>query len=149
MDVVAWSPNLTEERATQAGAKLVSKSELFTTSDVVSIHLVLSDRTRGIVDASSLESMKATAYLINTSRAGLVDLGALQSVLEQGKIAGAGLDVFESEPLAADNPWRFVPRTILTPHLGYSTPENFTVFYANVVENIQAWLADKPIRILT
>ena len=149
MDVVAWSPNLTEERAAKAGVKLVSKYDLFSTSDVVSVHLVLSERSRGIVDSASLESMKPTAYLINTSRAGLVDQGALKSVLEQGKIAGAGLDVFESEPLAPDNEWRFVPRTILTPHLGYSTPENFTVFYANVVEDIQAWMAGKPIRILT
>lgn len=149
MDVVAWSPNLTEERAAEAGVTLVTKYELFTTSDVISVHLVLSDRSKGIVDSASLESMKSTAYLINTSRAGLVDQGALKNLLEQGKIGGAGLDVFDSEPLAAHDAWRYVPRTILTPHLGYATPENFAVFYKNVVEDIQAWMAGAPIRILT
>lgn len=149
MDVVAWSPNLTEERAAEAGVTLVTKYELFTTSDVISVHLVLSDRSKGIVDSASLESMKSTAYLINTSRAGLVDQGALKNLLEQGKIGGAGLDVFDSEPLAAHDAWRHVPRTILTPHLGYATPENFAVFYKNVVEDIQAWMAGAPIRILT
>ncbi len=149
MEVVAWSPNLTEERAAQAGVKLVTKYELFTTSDAISVHLVLSDRSRGIVDSASLESMKSTAYLINTSRAGLLDQGALKQLLEQGKIGGAGLDVFDSEPLAADDDWRHVPRTLLTPHLGYATPENFAVFYKNVVADIQAWASGSPIRVLT
>lgn len=149
MEVVAWSPNLTEERAAQAGVKLVTKYELFTTSDAISVHLVLSDRSRGIVDSASLESMKSTAYLINTSRAGLLDQGALKQLLEQGKIGGAGLDVFDAEPLAADDDWRHVPRTLLTPHLGYATPENFAVFYKNVVADIQAWTSGSPIRVLT
>lgn len=149
MEVVAWSPNLTEERAAQAGVKLVTKYELFTTSDAISVHLVLSDRSRGIVDSASLESMKSTAYLINTSRAGLLDQGALKQLLELGKIGGAGLDVFDSEPLAADDDWRHVPRTLLTPHLGYATPENFAVFYKNVVADIQAWASGSPIRVLT
>lgn len=149
MDVVAWSPNLTEERARDAGVRMVSKEELFSTSDAISVHLVLSARTRGIVDAASIAAMKSTAYLINTSRAGLVDTDALKTALEQGKIGGAGLDVFETEPLPADDGWRKVPRTLLTPHLGYATPENFAVFYPNVLASIQAWVAGNPIRVLT
>jgi phosphoglycerate dehydrogenase-like enzyme len=149
MDVVAWSPNLTEERAEKAGVKLVTKQELFATSDAISVHLVLSERTRGIVDAASIDSMKPTSYLINTSRAGLIDQDALKQSLEQGKIAGAGLDVFDSEPLGQFDGWRYVPRTVLTPHLGYATPENFAVFYANVVEDIQAWINGNPIRVMS
>ncbi len=149
MDVVAWSPNLTEERAQQAGVRLVTKQELFSTSDAVSIHLVLSDRTRGIVDADSIAAMKPNAYLVNTSRAGLVDQDALKQALEQSKIGGAGLDVFDSEPLGQYDGWRYVPRTLLTPHLGYSTPENFDVFYKNVVENIQTWIDGSPVRVLS
>ena len=149
MEVVAWSPNLTAERAAEAGVKLVSKEELFKTSDAISIHLVLSDRTRKIVDAASIQSMKSTAYLVNTSRAGLVDLAALKQALEQGKIGGAGLDVYESEPVLPNDPWRQVPRTVLTPHLGYATPENFAVFYKNVVANIEAFAAGSPTRVLT
>ena len=148
MEVVAWSPNLTEERAAKAGVKLVSKQELFATSDAISVHMVLSDRSRGIVDAASLQMMKSTAYLINTSRAGLIDQPALQKLLIDGKIAGAGLDVYDAEPLAATDVWRKTPRTLLTPHLGYVTPENFAVFYANVVADIQAWASGSPIRVL-
>jgi phosphoglycerate dehydrogenase-like enzyme len=149
MEVVAWSPNLTAERAAEADVKLVSKEELFKTSDAISVHLVLSDRTRMIVDAASIQSMKSTAYLVNTSRAGLVDLAALKLALEQGKIGGAGLDVYESEPVLPNDPWRQVPRTVLTPHLGYATPENFAVFYKNVVANIEAFAAGSPTRVLT
>jgi len=149
MEVVAWSPNLTAERAAEAGVKLVSKEELFNTSDAISVHLVLSDRTRKIVDAASIQLMKPTAYLVNTSRAGLVDLTALKQALEQGKIGGAGLDVYESEPVLPNDPWRQVPRTVLTPHLGYATPENFAVFYKNVVANIEAFAAGTPTRVLT
>ena len=148
MEVVAWSPNLTEERAAKAGVKLVSKQELFSTSDAISVHMVLSDRSRGIVDAASLQMMKSTAYLINTSRAGLIDQPALQKLLIDGKIAGAGLDVYDAEPLSATDAWRKTPRTLLTPHLGYVTPENFAVFYANVVADIQAWASGSPIRVL-
>jgi len=149
MDVVAWSPNLTQERANEAGVKLVTKEELFSTADAVSIHIVLSARTKGIVDAASIAAMKPSAFLINTSRAGLVDLAALKQALEQGKIGGAGLDVFETEPLPADDPWRRVPHTLLTPHLGYATPENFANYYPNVIAAIQAWVAGNPIRVLT
>jgi phosphoglycerate dehydrogenase-like enzyme len=149
MEVVAWSPNLTEERAAEAGVKLVSKQELFSTSDAISVHMVLSERSRGVVDAASLKSMKPTAFIVNTSRAGLIDQVALRALLEQGKIGGAGIDVYDSEPLAANDVWRKTPRTLLTPHLGYATPENFAVFYPNVVANIAAWVAGKPQRVLT
>ena len=149
MEVVAWSPNLTEARAAEAGVTLVSKEALFKTSDAISIHLVLSERTRAIVDAASIQLMKPTAYLVNTSRAGLVDLVALKKALEQGTIGGAGIDVYESEPVVANDAWRQVPRTVLTPHLGYATPENFAVFYKNVVANIEAFAAGTPTRVLT
>jgi phosphoglycerate dehydrogenase-like enzyme len=149
MEVVAWSPNLTEERAAEAGVKLVTKQELFSTSDAISVHMVLSERSRGVVDAASLKSMKPTAFIVNTSRAGLIDQVTLRALLEQGKIGGAGIDVYDAEPLAADDVWRKTPRTLLTPHLGYATPENFAAFYPNVVANIAAWVAGKPQRVLT
>lgn len=149
MEVVAWSPNLTEERAAEAGVKLVTKQELFSTSDAISVHMVLSERSRGVVDAASLKSMKSTAFIVNTSRAGLIDQVALRALLEQGKIGGAGIDVFDTEPLPTDDVWRKAPRTLLTPHLGYATPENFAVIYPNVVANIAAWIAGKPQRVLT
>jgi len=149
MEVVAWSPNLTEERAAEAGVKLVTKQELFSTSDVISVHMVLSERSRGVADAASLKLMKSTAFIVNTSRAGLIDQVALRTLLEQGKIGGAGIDVFDAEPLAPDHVWRKVPRTLLTPHLGYATPENFAVLFPNVVANIAAWVAGKPQRVLT
>ena len=111
--------------------------------------MVLSERSRGVVDAASLKSMKPTAFIVNTSRAGLIDQVALRALLEQGKIGGAGIDVYDAEPLAADDVWRKTPRTLLTPHLGYATPENFAAFYPNVVANIGAWVAGKPQRVLT
>lgn len=149
MDVVAWSPNLTADRAKEAGVTMVDKQELFRSSDAISLHLVLSARTKGIVDAECIGAMKPTAFLVNTSRAGLVDLEALRQALARGLIGGAGLDVFEQEPLPADDPWRTLPLTLLTPHLGYATPENFAAFYPNVVSAIQAWRDGNPIRKLT
>lgn len=149
MEVVAWSPNLTDERAAQAGVKRVDKLELFATSDIISLNLVLSDRTAGIVDADCIAAMKPHGYLVNTSRAGLVDLVALKAALEQGRIGGAGLDVFEVEPLPADDPWRQVPNVIMTPHLGYANTENFDAYFPNVVQAIAAWQAGQPIRVLT
>lgn len=148
MDVVAWSPNLTEERAVSAGARRLDKDELFATSDFISVNLVLSQTTEGIIDAKAISLMKPTAYIVNTSRAGLVDLAALKSALEQGKIAGAGLDVFESEPLPADDPWRKVPNTLLTPHLGYANTENFNGYFPNVVEAIGAWKNGTPVWVI-
>ncbi|ATB28174.1 D-2-hydroxyacid dehydrogenase family protein [Melittangium boletus] len=149
MDVVGWSPNLTDERAQAAGARRVEKAELFATSDVISLHLVLGERTRGIVGAEELNAMKPEACFINTSRAGLVDEEALLHVLREGRIAGAGLDVFSTEPLPADHPLTSLPHVVLTPHLGYVTRENYAVFYRDALEDILAWRAGAPVRLLT
>lgn len=148
MDVVAWSPNLTDERAAEQQVTRVDKQTLFKTSDIISVHLVLSERTAGVVDAASIALMKPTAYLVNTSRAGLADLQALRAALESGRIAGAGLDVFETEPVPANDPWRHVPRTLLTPHLGYANTENFEAYFPNVVDAIRAFKQGKPIRVI-
>ncbi|HTK00852.1 MAG TPA: D-2-hydroxyacid dehydrogenase family protein [Bordetella sp.] len=146
MDVVAWSPNLTPERAEQGGARYVDKHELFATSDVISVHLILSASTRQVVDAASIAAMKPTAFLVNTSRAGLVDQNALMEALRNQRIGGAGLDVFPVEPLPADDPVRQLKNVVLTPHLGYVSADNFQAFYENVVEDIKAWAAGSPIR---
>lgn len=149
MEVAAWSPNLTDERAAAAGALRLDKRELFATADVVSVHLVLGDRTRGIVGADELGAMKPSAFFVNTSRAGLVDEAALTAILRAGRIAGAGLDVFNEEPLPAGSPWRDLPNSVLTPHLGYVTKENYHVFYQDALEDIVAWNAGAPVRLLT
>jgi phosphoglycerate dehydrogenase-like enzyme len=146
--VVAWSPNLTDERAAQAGVQRVDKQALFTSSDVVSLHLVLSERTAGVVDAEALAAMKPSAYLVNTARAGLADHDALVRALTGRLIAGAGLDVYPQEPLAADDPLRRLDNVVLTPHLGYVTPSNFVAFYGNAVAAIAAWHRDEPIHVL-
>ncbi|WP_019937685.1 D-2-hydroxyacid dehydrogenase family protein [Bordetella sp. FB-8] len=149
MDVVAWSPNLTDERAAQAGFRCVDKQELFATSDVVSLHLVLSPRTQQVVDAASLAAMKPTAFLVNTSRAGLVDQAALFAALREDRLAGAGLDVYEVEPLPADDPLRAMDKVVLTPHLGYVNEPNFRDFYGNAVQAVRAWAQGAPIRVLS
>ncbi len=148
MDVVAWSPHLTAERAAAAGAARVEKADLFATADVVSLHLVSSPATAGIVTRADLKAMKPGAFLVNTARAELVEAGALEEALGAGWIAGASLDVFRTEPLPADDPLRRLPNVILVPHLGYVTPETMTAFYRNSVEAIVAWAAGKPIRVL-
>ena len=148
MDVVAWSPNLTDERAEAAGVTRVDKHELFSTSDVVSLHLILSDRSRNVVDATALAAMKPTAYLVNTSRAGLVDQEALMDALIKFRIAGAGLDVYPEEPLSPTDSVRDLDNVILTPHLGYVSRENFEAFYQNCLEAVKAWAAGSPIRVL-
>lgn len=148
MEVVAWSPNLTAEHAAEVGARRVDKRELFATSDVVSLHLVLSARSRHTVDAEMLAAMKPTAFLVNTSRSGLVDHEALLDALRKGRLAGAGLDVFEAEPLSPTDPVRALDNVVLTPHLGYVSQPNFEAFYRNAVEAIAAWAAGKPIRVL-
>ena len=127
----------------------VEKQELFATADVVSLHLVLGDRTRGVVGAGELNAMKPTAWLVNTSRAGLVDEPALLAVLREQRIAGAGLDVFSIEPLPAHHPLLTLPNVVLTPHLGYVTRENYAVFYRDALEDILAWRAGAPVRLLT
>ncbi|MCE9672863.1 D-2-hydroxyacid dehydrogenase family protein [Myxococcus stipitatus] len=148
MEVVAWSPRLTAERAEAGGARLVDKHTLFSTSDVVTLHLVLGDGTRGVVGDAELRAMKRSAYLVNTSRAGLVDEAALLSALREERIAGAGLDVFSVEPLPRGHPLTTLPNTVLTPHLGYATRENFDVFYRDALEDILAWSTGQPIRAL-
>lgn len=148
MDVVAWSPNLNDERAREAGVTRVDKHELFATSDVVSLHLVLSDRTRNVVDAAALAAMKPTAYMVNTSRAGMVDQAALMDALVKFRLAGAGLDVYPDEPLSPTDPVRDLDNVILTPHLGYVSRENFEAFYRNALEAVRAWRAGAPVRVL-
>jgi phosphoglycerate dehydrogenase-like enzyme len=147
MEVIAWSQNLTEEAATAAGARRVEKADLFASSDVVSIHLVLSERTRGLVGEPELGLMKSNAYLINTSRGPIVDEAALIAALETGRIAGAGLDVFDVEPPPADHPLRRLPNVTLSPHLGYVTREMLAAFYSDSIEAVVAWLDGTPIRI--
>ncbi|POX64910.1 hydroxyacid dehydrogenase [Streptomyces sp. Ru62] len=147
MRVGAWSQNLTEERAEEVGVELAgSKEELFRDSDFVSVHLALGDRTRGLVGAAELALMKPTAYLVNTSRAAIVDQDALLAALHEGRIAGAGVDVFDTEPLPAGHPMRTAPRLLATPHLGYVSHANYTTYYGQAVENIQAYLAGSPVR---
>ncbi len=149
MDVVAWSENLTAERAAEVGAQAVSKAELLATSDVVTIHYKLGERSRGLIGVTGIAAMKDTAILINTSRAGLADTDALVSALEAGRIRGAGIDVYDSEPLPVDHPLRRTPRTVLTPHLGYVTEGTYRIFYPQALEDIAAWMAGEPIRVLT
>jgi phosphoglycerate dehydrogenase-like enzyme len=148
MEVLAWSQNLTAERAAEVGATLVPKDELLTRADVVSIHLVLGERTRGLLGARELGLMKKTAFLVNTSRGPIVDETALVEMLHSGRIAGAGIDVYGEEPLPMNHPLRRAPNTILTPHLGYVTEETYRVFYGGAVEDIAAWMKGEPIRVL-
>lgn len=147
MRVTAWSEHLTKERADEVGVQLAaSKEELLTTADFVSVHLALGDRTRGLLGPAELALLKPTAYLINTSRAAIIDQDALLTALHEGRIAGAGLDVFDTEPLPADHPLRTAPRLLATPHLGYVSRANYTTYYGQAVENIQAYLAGSPVR---
>ena len=146
MTCLAWSPNLTPARAEAAGCRAVDKVALFASSDYVSIHMVLSDRSRGIVGRDDLAAMRPTAYLVNTSRAGLLDEAALIAALTAGRIAGAALDVFDQEPLPPDAAILSAPNTILTPHLGYATRENYAAYFPQVVECIHAWVAGTVIR---
>ena len=149
MNPIAWSQNLTAERAAEFGATHVTKSELLSRSDVVTIHLVLSGRTRGLIGADDLALMKPSAYLVNTSRGPIVDETALIDALKAGSIAGAGLDVFDIEPLPADHPLRSLPNTVLTPHMGYVTAETYRVFYGDAVENIKSYLNGNPVRVIS
>jgi phosphoglycerate dehydrogenase-like enzyme len=149
MDVVAWSPNMTDERAEKVGARRVDKAELFATSDVVSIHMTLSERSHHVVDAAAIAAMRPTSFLVNTSRAGLVDQNAMMNALRSGKLGGAGLDVYDAEPLSSNDPIRSLPNVVLTPHLGYVSKINFESFYASAIESIAAWAAGKPVRVLS
>ncbi len=148
MDVVAWSQNLTPEKAAEGGAAYLSKEELLMTSDIVSIHLVLSDRTRGLISAKEFSSMKPTALLVNVSRGPIVDEAAMLDALKSGRIAHAALDVYDREPLPPEHPLRKMDNVTLSPHLGYVNDENLRMFYGDALENIEAWLAGKPIRVI-
>jgi phosphoglycerate dehydrogenase-like enzyme len=148
MTVLAWSENLSDEAALEAGARRMDLQDLVAASDVVSIHTQLSPRTRGLVGAEEIARMHRGAFLVNTSRGPIVDESALRSALNEGRIAGAGLDVFDREPLPPDDPWRSTPRTVLTPHLGYVTAGNYDVFYGETVQCVEAYLAGRPVRVL-
>jgi phosphoglycerate dehydrogenase-like enzyme len=148
MDVVAWSQNLTDARCAEVGVRRAGKDELLSTADIVTIHLVLSDRTRGLIGAAELEQMKPTSYLVNTSRAPIVDRDALLQALRTRRIAGAALDVYDREPLPADDPIRFLDNVLLTPHVGYVVKENYRTFYGQAVEDIAAFLRGQPTRVL-
>ncbi len=147
MDVVAWSPNLTPEKAGAAGVRYVEKDELLSTADVITVHMVLSDRSRGLIAKTDFEKMKAGVILVNTSRGPLIDEAALLAWLRKGK-GHAALDVYDREPLPAKHPLRKLANVTLSPHLGYVNEENYRTFYRDTVENVAAWLAGKPMRIL-
>ena len=148
MEILAWSQNLTEERARECGARLVSKAELFAQSDIVSVHVQLSSRTAGLIGATELALLGPDGYLVNTSRGPIVDEQALISALRGGVIAGAGLDVFDTEPLPAGHPLRDLPNTVLTPHIGYVTERAYEAFYTGIVEDMVAWLDGSPVRVI-
>jgi phosphoglycerate dehydrogenase-like enzyme len=149
MSVIAWSPNLTQARAEPHGVRAVDKRELFSTADVISIHVPLSDASRGLIGSADLALMKPSAYLINTSRGPIVNEAALIDVLQAGRIAGAGLDVYDVEPLPVDHPLRSLPNTLLLPHIGYVTSDNYHTFYRHAVEDIAAFTSGEPIRVLS
>ena len=146
MKIIAWSQNMTQERAEECGATLVDKETLFKESDIVSIHLVLSDRTRGLVGASDLALMKPSAYIVNISRGPIIDENSLIDVLERKAIAGAALDRFDIEPLPKDHPLFKTPNTLICPHLGYVIDDSYEAFYAGVIENVRAFTSGEPVR---
>jgi phosphoglycerate dehydrogenase-like enzyme len=148
MDVMAWSQNLQSETAQARGVRAVSKDELFRTADVITIHLQLSERTRGLITKDDLALLKPTAYIVNTSRGPIIDEEALLAALWRGQLAGAGLDVFDVEPLPTDHPLRSAPRTLLTPHIGYVTDGTYRIFYREAIEDIAAFLSGHPVRVL-
>src|SRR4029079_9927310 len=148
MKVIAWSQNLTPERCKEVGAEYVSKDELFRNADVVTVHLQLSDRTRGLVTARELGLMKQTAYVVNTSRGPIIEETALLDALNKKQIAGAGLDVFDIEPLPLDHPYRRMENVVITPHLGYVSKQNYEKYYPDIVDDIRGFLDGKPTRVI-
>jgi phosphoglycerate dehydrogenase-like enzyme len=148
MRLVAWSPNLTDERAAEVGATKVDKAALMAEADVLTLHVVLSDRSRGIVGADDIARMKPGAVIVNTSRGPLIDQPALVAALKEGRIAGAGLDVYDQEPLPPEHPILSAPNTVLTPHLGYVTEENYRVYFQGAVEAVEGYLKGNPVRVL-
>jgi phosphoglycerate dehydrogenase-like enzyme len=149
MNVIAWSHNLTRQRCKEVGVKLATKEALLSTSDFITIHLVLGDRSRGLIGADELALMKPDAYLINTSRGPIVDEAALVAALRVKSIAGAGLDVYDTEPVPADHPLRSMPNTVLTPHTGYVTRENFQTFHETALNIVESWLNGRHSNVLT
>ena len=149
MKTIAWSQNLTPEKAAAGGATYVSKDELFATADIITIHVVLSDRSRGLVGAADLGRMKKTAYLINTARGPIVDEAALVAALQSKSIAGAGLDVFDVEPLPLNHPYRKMDNVVITPHLGYVSTQNYAAYFPDIVADIRGWLDGKPVRVIS
>ena len=148
MNVIAWSQNLTAERAAECQATLVDKDTLFRESDIASVHLRLSDRTRGLVGAREIGLMQSSAYLVNISRGPIVDEAALVKALEEKTIAGAALDTFDVEPLPMDHPFLKLDNTIIAPHLGYVTEEGYRAFYAGAIEDVRAYAAGEPVRVI-
>ena len=148
MKAIAWSQNLTAEKAAAQGVERVDKDELFRRADILSVHLVLSERSRGLVGARELGLMKPSAILVNTSRGPILDSGAVIAALEAGKLAYAGFDVYDQEPLPIDHPLRRAPNVILTPHIGYVTDENYRTSYPQIVEDVLAYLDGKPVRVI-
>ena len=148
MKTIAWSQNLTPEKAKEAGVEYASREDLFAKADVITIHLVLSDRSRGLINGADIGRMKKSAYLINTARAPIVDQAALLKALQEKKIAGAGLDVFEVEPLPLDHPYRKLDNVVITPHLGYVSEQNYRKYFPDIVEDIRACLDGKPVRVI-
>jgi len=146
MNVIAWSPNLTPEKCAEAGVSYATKEDLFRTADVITIHVVLGPRSRGLVGKEDLLRMKPTAYIVNTARGPIIDEAALLEVLQQKKIAGAGIDVFSVEPLPVDHPFRKLDNMVITPHLGYATEENFRGHYTQMVDGIDGWFKGEPLR---
>jgi phosphoglycerate dehydrogenase-like enzyme len=146
MNVIAWSPNLTPERCKEVGVGYATKEELFSTADIITIHVVLGPRSRGLVGAAELARMKPTSYLVNTARGPIVDEAALLETMRQKKIAGAAIDVYSIEPLPVDHPFRKLDNMVLTPHLGYVTQDSFRNHYRQMVEGIDAWFKGEPVR---
>jgi phosphoglycerate dehydrogenase-like enzyme len=149
MKVIAWSQNLTAEKCREAGVDYATKDDLFRQSDFITIHVVLSNRTRGLIGTAELALMKPSAFLINTSRGPIVDETALIAALRAGKIAGAGLDVFDVEPLPLDHPFRKMDNVVITPHLGYVSEQNYRRYFADALEDIRGFLDGKPVRVLS
>jgi phosphoglycerate dehydrogenase-like enzyme len=148
MKVIAWSQNLTPEKCKEAGVDYVSKEDLFRQADFITIHVVLSQRSRGLVGASEIALMKPSAYIINTSRGPIIDEAALLAALQDKKIGGAGLDTFDVEPLPTDHPLRKLDNVVLTPHLGYVATQNYRAYFAGVVDDIRAFIDGKPVRVM-
>jgi D-3-phosphoglycerate dehydrogenase len=148
MKVIAWSQNLTPDKCQEAGVEYASKEDLFRNADIVTIHLQLSARTRGLVTAKELSLMKPTAYIVNTSRGPIIDEKDLLAALNGRRIAGAGLDVFDVEPLPRDHPFRRMDNVVITPHLGYVSQENYARYFPDIVDDIRAWMDGKPVRVV-